>query len=229
MRQNATLNSSGIPTPLVVVEDLYRLVAHEWAHLATYFTRDLNAIEWALQRGSGAHDNEVEHLRQAMRDMFFSRRRMSYYCSLIKYHVDSALIQGRPVWCTPHNATDAQRSASRQAAANLHKDLCSLQDTMSQLHSRLQSTMSHVTAETTVMEAERTRVQNKILLVLAVIGTIFLPVSSIASIFSMGGTWAVGEQHFGFFWAICGPIEVVLLGLLLGVSYWDVYYPSSRH
>ncbi|OAA63956.1 hypothetical protein ISF_04665 [Cordyceps fumosorosea ARSEF 2679] len=55
MRHNDSLHTTGavVPAPLIVVEDLHRLVAHEWAHLATYFTRVLNAIEWALQRGGG--------------------------------------------------------------------------------------------------------------------------------------------------------------------------------
>ncbi|KAM3508438.1 hypothetical protein MY10362_001169 [Beauveria mimosiformis] len=208
--------------PLVVVEDLYRLVIHEWAHLAAYFTRDLNAIEWALQRGSGAHENDVDHLRNAMRDLFFSRRRMSHYCSLIKHCVESAAIHGRPIWCTTHNSTEAQRLTTRQTASDLQRDLCALEHTMTQIHLRLQSTMAHITAETTVMEAGRTRVQNKILLVLAIIGVIFLPVSSLAAVFSMGGSWAAGERNFGMFWAICGPVEVVLLGILLAVSYWDI-------
>ncbi|KAJ3484613.1 hypothetical protein NLG97_g7013 [Lecanicillium saksenae] len=224
MKQNGTLNSASVPPPLVVVEDLYKLVAHEWAHLAAYFTRDLNAIEWALQRGSGTDENDVDHLRQAMRDMFFSRRRMTHYCFLIKHTVDAAAIQGRPVWCTPQNSTEAQRLATKQTADGLQKDIGALEHTMTQIHLRLQSTMTHITAETTVMEADRTRVQNKILLVLAIIGTIFLPVSSLASIFSMGGSWAVGERSFGLFWAICGPVEVVLLALLLGVSYWDIHF-----
>lgn len=219
MKQNDTLKSAAVPAPLNVVEDLFRLVTHEWAHLAAYFTRDLNAIEWALQRGSGADESSVDHLRQAMRDMFFSRRRMTHYCALIKHSADSAAIRGRPMWCTPRNSTEAQRLTTEQTAADLQKDLGALEHTMTQIHLRLQSTMTHITAETTVMEADRTRVQNKILLVLAIIGTIFLPVSSLASIFSMGGSWAVGERNFGLFWAICGPVEVVLLGLLLGVSY----------
>ncbi|KAM3566778.1 hypothetical protein ARSEF4850_000312 [Beauveria asiatica] len=222
MKQNDTLNASAIPGPLVVVEDLYRLVIHEWAHLAAYFTRDLNAIEWALQRGSGAHENDVDHLRNAMRDLFFSRRRMSHYCSLIKHCADSAAIHGRPIWCTTHNSTEAQRLSTRQTASDLQSDLCALEHKMTQIHLRLQSTMAHITAETTVMEAGRTRVQNKILLVLAIIGVIFLPVSSLAAVFSMGGSWAAGERNFGMFWAICGPVEVVLLGILLAVSYWDI-------
>ncbi len=223
MKQNGALNSATAPAPLVVVEDLYRLVTHEWAHLAAYFTRDLNAIEWALQRGSGTDENEVEHLRHAMRDMFFSRRRMSHYCSLIKHSAESAAILGRPAWCAAQNSTEAQRLATKQTAADLQEDLGALEHTMTQIHLRLQSTMTHITAETAVMEADRTRVQNKILLVLAIIGTIFLPVSSLAAIFSMGGAWAVGERNFGFFWAICGPVEGVLLGLLLAVSYWDIH------
>ncbi|KAM3562321.1 hypothetical protein MY1884_001919 [Beauveria asiatica] len=222
MKQNDTLNASAIPGPLVVVEDLYRLIIHEWAHLAAYFTRDLNAIEWALQRGSGAHENDVDHLRNAMRDLFFSRRRMSHYCSLIKHCADSAAIHGRPIWCTTHNSTEAQRLTTRQTASDLQSDLCALEHKMTQIHLRLQSTMAHITAETTVMEAGRTRVQNKILLVLAIIGVLFLPVSSLAAVFSMGGSWAAGERNFGMFWAICGPVEVVLLGILLAVSYWDI-------
>lgn len=224
MKQNVHLNQPAVPAPLVLVEDLYRIVAHEWAHLAAYFTRDLNAIEWALQRGSGTHESDVDHLRRAMRDLFFSRRRMSHYCALIRRHAESAAIRGRPVWCTPGNSTDAQRRATERAAVDLQGDLAALDHTMTQIHLRLQSTMSHITAETTVMEAERTRVQNKILLVLAIIGTTFLPVSSIASIFSMGGSWAVGGRDFGYFWAICGPVEVVLLGLLLGVSFRDLHF-----
>ncbi|OAA63957.1 hypothetical protein ISF_04666 [Cordyceps fumosorosea ARSEF 2679] len=147
-----------------------------------------------------------------MRDLFFARRRMSHYCALIRQSAASAGLRGRPVWCTPHNSTEAQAVATRQVAADLQTDLAALEHRMTQAHARLQATMAHLTAETT----------NKILLVLAVIGTVFLPVSSLAAVFSMGGSWAASERNFAWFWAICGPVEVVLLGLLLGVSYWDI-------
>jgi hypothetical protein len=221
MRHSDALSVAGMPPPLVVVQDLYRLVSHEWAHLAAYFTRDLNSIDWALQRGSGDQPGDADHLRRAMRDMFFARRRVTRYCSLIRENLESAVIRGRPAWCTARNSTDAQRLATDQAATGLQSDLVAVEHAMAQVHQRLQSTMAHITAEAAVLEGERTQVQNKILLVLAIIGTIFLPISSLASIFSMGGSWAAGERNFGLFWAMCGPIEVLLLGLLMSVVYWE--------
>lgn len=49
---------------------------------------------------------------------------------------------------------------------------------------------------------------------LTFLATLFLPISFIASIFSMGGKFSVGEQLFWVFWAFALPVVEIGFGLL---------------
>jgi Mg2+ and Co2+ transporter CorA len=226
MKQNTRLQAATVPDPITVVQDLYRLVSFEWNHLISYYNRDLNSIEWALQHGDGNHKITPESLRDSMRNLFLSRRRIPWYCVLIRDQLSSSQAQGRRFWnLSGKNSGEQEETIAEELAGDFRQ----LEYLMTQIHERLDASMAHITGETNVLEAQRTHqlnqttiqqnkitfAQNKILLALALVGTFFLPINAIAAVFSMSGQWAAGEGMFPVFWGISIPTALGLVSALL--------------
>ncbi|KAI1463156.1 uncharacterized protein F4812DRAFT_464008 [Daldinia caldariorum] len=55
------------------------------------------------------------------------------------------------------------------------------------------------------------------------IATIIVPCSFVASIFSMGGSFAAGEEYFFVYWTISIPVTVALLAWVLYRDIQEVY------
>ncbi|KAL3957458.1 hypothetical protein ACCO45_008036 [Purpureocillium lilacinum] len=234
MRRNAKLQSLDIPSPLVLAQDLYRLVGFEWTLLISYYTRDLNSIEWALQNGRGDHEYNTEDLKAAMQTLFLSRRRIPWYRSLLREQLSSCQPQGRLFWSTATSISLEAAESTSTASEEIADDFRQLEYLMSQMHDRLDASMAHIMGQTTILEAQRTHeqnqmtlqqneitfAQNKTLLVLALVGTFFLPISATAAVFSMAGSWAPGESSFPLFWAISIPLSLILVTCFMLFQYW---------
>ncbi|KAJ6438395.1 translation initiation factor eIF-2B subunit delta [Purpureocillium lavendulum] len=243
MLHNGNLQGNGIPPPLVAAQDLYRVVGFEWSLLLSYLTRDLNSIEWALQNGRGDYENSTDDLKAHMQTLFLSRRRMPWYRGLLRDQSISCQPKGRVFWSTTGNVSPGESSESTSiASGEIVDDFRQLEYLMSQIHDRLDASMAHITSQTTLLEAQRaheqngmtlqqnefTFAQNKTLLVLALVGTFFLPISATAAVFSMAGSWAPGESSFPLFWAISIPLSLVLVTCFMMFQYWGTIRRRRR-
>ncbi|UNI18772.1 hypothetical protein JDV02_005024 [Purpureocillium takamizusanense] len=235
MRRNAKLQAGDIPTPLILAQNLYRVVGFEWTLLISYYTRDLNSIEWALQNGRGDHETSTDDLKAAMQTLFLSRRRIPWYRGLLREQLSSCQPRGRRFWSTAGDFIRSKAESTGTTSEEIADDFRQLEYLMSQMHDRLDASMAHITGQTTILEAQRaheqnqmtlrqneiTFAQNKTLLVLALVGTFFLPISATAAVFSMAGSWAPGESSFPLFWAISIPMSLILVTCFMLFQYWE--------
>jgi len=229
MGANPSLNRPGIPAPLVALQDVYRLLAFEYSHIDSFFTRDLNYIEWLLQggRGGNAADDTTDHApetyKKALRSLFFIRRRLSRFLQFLCEPLASCRASGRPSWRPAAHGGPAgtTRTIADRVAEELAADLAHVEALLGQSFNRLEQCIRHIVGETTLREAERTGQQNRLLLVLAVAGTFFLPVSAVAAVFSMTGDWAPAQANFPLFWAVCISITAVLIVMLVAIVRWS--------
>jgi hypothetical protein len=53
---NPALRVDAVPGPLVILQDLYRVIASKWIAVNAYVERDLNTIEYRIQ-SLGAHSH----------------------------------------------------------------------------------------------------------------------------------------------------------------------------
>ena len=105
--------------------------------------------------------------------------------------------------------------------AELAGDLTYVEGLMAGSCKRADRNIRHMTSDAALGEAERVGRQNRLVLVLAVTGALFLPVSTVAAVFGMAGDWAPDGGHFPLFWAVCGSITVVLMLLLVVMVWWN--------
>jgi hypothetical protein len=85
------------------------------------------------------------------------------------------------------------------------------------LHSfrrRVSSTAEIYTQAISVEEARSANAQARSVARLTTLATIFVPISIIAAIFSMGGVYAVGQSEFWVFFVVTVPVLIILSVLL---------------
>jgi hypothetical protein len=80
LKLNEIAKEKGVPHQLVILQDLYRIIASEWVTVNTYVERDLNTIEWRLEndRNLGLEDFE-----KFLGKLFILRRRVGKYKILV--------------------------------------------------------------------------------------------------------------------------------------------------
>ncbi|ORX95512.1 hypothetical protein BCR34DRAFT_619900 [Clohesyomyces aquaticus] len=69
------------PSPIAILQDVYRIVASEWIAVSTYLERDLNAIEWQLEAKDKTPDLDL--LEERLKSLFIMRRRNRKYKALV--------------------------------------------------------------------------------------------------------------------------------------------------
>lgn len=90
----------------------------------------------------------------------------------------------------------------------------SLQYTTDSLKTRVDIILQAYMQAVSVRETITANTQARQVGYLTSLATLFLPISFIASIFSMGGKFSVGEQLFWVFWAFAIPVVGIGCGLL---------------
>jgi Mg2+ and Co2+ transporter CorA len=80
--------------------------------------------------------------------------------------------------------------------------------------------MNVLTTHVNLMETEKSIADSKSLSRLTVLGFIFVPVSFVATLFSMGGDFAVGQSRFWIYFAVTVPLTVVILLMTFGKWWW---------
>jgi Mg2+ and Co2+ transporter CorA len=76
--------------------------------------------------------------------------------------------------------------------------------------------MGVITSHVNLMETEK-----------SILGFVFLPVSFVATFFSMGGDFAVGERRFWVFWIVAAVVAIVVCGVGFG-KYWEMKWFGWR-
>lgn len=126
-----------------------------------------------------------------------------------------ALVQERRIWARLHD-----KLASLEAIASSHMEAFSARATLEGDFAafRQAEDAKKQTEEANNQTAIANR-QARSAGQLTKIATIIVPCTFVASIFSMGGSFAAGERHFYVYWAISVPVT---LALLLWVLHGDI-------
>jgi Mg2+ and Co2+ transporter CorA len=80
--------------------------------------------------------------------------------------------------------------------------------------------MGFITSHVNLMETEKSISDSKSSGRLTILGFVFLPISFVATFFSMGGDFAVGERMFWVFWVVAAVVTAVDCAVGFG-KYWE--------
>ena len=221
---NRNLTSPGIPSPFLVLTDMYRIVLGECQVVDTCFKRDLAHVQWALTLHSRGTDLVTpERQEEAFDTMTAMTRRLRNIKSMLDEHEKSCDEMGRPGWVKTEDEKRA-RAISKELSSQF-KRLCSSIDSkidpVDETIHHLTSLASLLHSRIGIKEAQRSYTQNNIVMVLAPQATFFLPLNAVAAIVSMSGDWAPGQAKFPTFWGICVVIIIISMGVVMIFRFWD--------
>jgi hypothetical protein len=158
-------------------------------------------------------DNRDRHLRdftQELNTQNTLRRRLAWYVSEMEANLLSLGI-------SPINPSPSPASHENDFLL-LHHKLLTYQSWAEKL-------MDVINNHVNLMETEKTISDSKSLSRLTILGFFFVPVSFLASFFSMGGDFAVGQSRFWIFWVAA----VVVVGVSCAAGFWKYWGIKWEH
>ena len=205
LRQDENLNKGGIPSPFVLLKDLYRIIASEWIVVNTCWERELNTIEWHLER----EEPRLEHLDRYLKSLFISRRRITLYETLVQDQLSACRVHGRKFWDKSSNPDESEAVAD--TVDTLEMDFEFVANLLQRNAERVARNINLLTALISVEESRVGIAKSKSLEALTVAATVFLPFTLVASIMSMNGAFAPGQVKHWVFWAFSIPISLIVV------------------
>jgi Mg2+ and Co2+ transporter CorA len=207
--QDEAIQKGMLPSPFIVVRDIYRIIASEWIVVNTCYQRELGSIEWNLGNG----DFKLKHLQEYLHSMYHARRRVNLYSMLVKEAKDACKLHGRKAWSRDLDAKELE--AVESVAGALETDFDYVASLLEKNQERIAKNISLLVALTSVAES-RTAISNGSRIeALTVAAIVFLPFSLVSSVMNISGDLAPGEPRHYVFWAVSGPFSMLLMILYL--------------
>jgi Mg2+ and Co2+ transporter CorA len=200
-RHNGLLDQEGIPYPLLLLQDLYRLVASEWVAMHTYMERDLSTIEWRLENEKNI---KLEVLESFLGHLFTFRRRTFKYGRLLDEQLQSILTDHPVTW-------DGGQSSIEHAKQMLAADFVHVQRLFNANTTRINQIFSIIMPLISIRDSRASIAQNRNLGFLTALATVLLPFNAVAATLAIPSPYGPGGEGFWVFWAASSVVCIVVL------------------
>lgn len=203
---NPALRVDPVPGPLVILQDLYRIIASEWIAVNAYVERDLNTIEYRLEHEKGHLDSFESFLKR----LFIMRRRTQKFENLVNEQLQ--LFDG--------HIPDYWLHSSSASSTAIKNDLEQVQELIHRNADRITQSVSLIMSLMAVHEGKTSNAQNRGLGFLTVLATLALPFNTIATILGMQTEYRPGQPKFKVFKdSASGSAAGLLLLYFLYITY----------
>jgi hypothetical protein len=205
LRNSGFLDQEGVPAPLQISRDLYRLVASEWVVVHTYIERDLNSIGWRLEHEK---DARLEVLESFLDHLFIFLRRISIYEKLIDELVQSILTSHPVAWLTEQPSIENTKKI-------LAADFSHVQTLFKADSIRINQIFGIIMPLITIRDGKASIAQNRSLGYLTSLATILLPFNAVAAILAIPVPYGPKGEDFWVFWVAAGVVCALVLTTFL--------------
>lgn len=166
--------------------------------------RELVTIEWNLEHASSSTDD----LELFLRKLFMWRRRVSLYSDLVNEQSHFLSRGGRACWSSgePDSVLDALKES-------LQLDFSLPLRLLDKNCDRVEKNMQLVTALIAVGENKIAISKGRSIRLLTIVGTIFIPFGTVATILGMDSTYLPGAASSWIFWVVSVVLTVLVLFL----------------
>lgn len=193
-----------------------KIVASLWLNTLEHIYANLSILEtslWGIDNKISpeiSNKEKVEHMNvftEILGEINTWRRRLVWYVDETRQNLDSLAI----------DPSSTATSLSRESQAH-ERDFISIHNRLTTYQAWAESLLNAVMAHVNLMETEKTVAESRSLARLTVLGFIFVPISFVCSLFSMGGDFAVGEDRFWVYIVVVVPLTLLIL--LVGFGSW---------
>ncbi|KFA46591.1 hypothetical protein S40293_11387 [Stachybotrys chartarum IBT 40293] len=213
----------GIPSVSSVLRDLVLMISYEWTNVATYFERDLNTIEWRLERDS----LPIEALAEMQQRLFSNRRRLRKYKQLLDGQIASLQDDCLPANFAISNPAHHSQGHEQLETSPINAHLVEARQLMEQNHARLLESLELIASLISVRQGILSLSQNRNLGFLALVATWALPFNVFAAVLGMQTELGYGQSRWNLF-LILACSTAALLSLAYLVYVWSIRGLKSR-
>lgn len=229
----AMLNASAPPSLQALTYLPLRIAAAEWVNYITLIDFSLKEYEWS---GSGgrvsrapvvtppmdwtdtldALDARLRALQAWRRRIMASTRKMRQVARFLDRPapgMDDASCNGSSYFPCKHRSGGGIPCGHVAAIAwaALREDYAALATEITEHATRLESMIPVVTTGMSLLEGRRALVEAANVSRLTVLAFFFLPLTFVAGLFSIGGSYGPGGTHFWVYWAVALPLMVLAM------------------
>jgi Mg2+ and Co2+ transporter CorA len=176
-----------------------------------YVNRELATIEYILEK----EEPTFRDLEVYLKDLYIYRRRVTRYHELITQAKEQCTSRGQQSWLR-----DLTSPFLLEHAKDMEADFIYLQDKALASSRRIEKNIDLLTALVSIGEGKQTLDENHALARLTLLATVFIPFSTVATIFSIQGGYGPGQGMFWLFWAIAIPLTGLVL--ILSAMYYGI-------
>jgi hypothetical protein len=208
--------ASAIESPFNSATFQLSIVASIWMNTLEHIHATLSESEtllWDLERMIEPHLSDAKkemymgRFTRALNEVNTLRRRLGWYVTEMEQNI-CALSFGSHL-------------------SDHEKNFLAIQKRLLNYQAWAEKLMGVITSHVNLMETEKSISDSKSLGRLTILGFVFLPVSFVATFFSMGGDFAVGERKFWVFWVVAAVVTAVVCGVGFG-KYWEMKWVCWR-
>ena len=185
--------------PRLLFKKTLFLVCAEWYNLAKYATTRLTQLEWELENPDLQGINGG--LQVTIQKLHSWRRRFPLFRALVDEVLEKVIKR------------DSFGSGSQNHVTDLRRDFEIVLSSIEALQSRADRIMNVVTAVMSIEESRKAVEQNRSLARLTWLAVTFVPLSFIASLFSMNSKLSSLDTSFRIFFAVAIPVTALVLVL----------------
>jgi hypothetical protein len=194
---------------------LRNIIASTWMNTNEYIQAILSELEtklWEIERmispelSHAEKDSYMGDFTIALNEVNTMRRRLNWFINEMKVNCEAL-----------GTSTDPLPDRSKQSG-----DFVAIYDRLVSYQNWAERLMNVITTSVNLMEMEKTIADSKSLARLTVLGFFFIPLSFIATIFSMGGEFLVGQSKFWIYFAVSVPLTLLVFAVAFGK--WKIWW-----
>lgn len=207
VEENPSQISAIIQNPFIILADFYKMVASNWMSINKYVNRELETLEYILEKEQVGFLELEEYLK----DLYIHRRRCVKHLRAIRELKEQCHTRGQSWPADPEPTT-----ATLNLAQDLQDDFSDLQNRFQETQDRTDKNLNLLTALISIGEGKQSLEESHGVGRLTLLATIFLPFSTIATIFSMQGDYAPRANMFWIYWVVAICVTAVLASIFFG-------------
>jgi Mg2+ and Co2+ transporter CorA len=209
---------SAITNPYNSTLFLRNIIASTWMNTNEYIQATLSELEtklWEIEQMISPELSDAEkdlYLRDftiALNEVNTMRRRLNWFLAEMKVNCEGL-----------GTSPDPLPDGSKQ-----NGDFLAIYNRLVTFQNWAEKLMNVITTLVNLMETEKSLADSKSLARLTVLGFFFIPLSFIATIFSMGGDFLVGQSKFWVYFAVSVPLT--LLVFVVAFGRWRVWWNET--
>jgi Mg2+ and Co2+ transporter CorA len=210
---------SAITNPYNSTLFLRNIIASIWMNTNEYIQAILSELEtklWEIEQMISPKLSDTEkdlYLRDftiALNEVNTMRPRLNWFLAEMKVNCES-------LGTSPDTLPDGSKQNGNFVA--IYNRLVTFQNWAEKL-------MNVITTLANLMETEKSLADSKSLARLTVLGFFFIPLSFIATIFSMGGDFLAGQSKFWVYFVVSVPLTLLVFVVAFGK--WRVWWNEIR-